>query len=119
MFKCPSCENEFEKIKPGGICPVCRAKLKREGDIYVLRDRLPEEVDNKYDLLFWDGVVKLQKKSNEDKYIMNFYNILTTAWINCPQCKAKLFQNQDARGSLEIKCKRCKAIITYIFESDH
>lgn len=118
MFKCPSCENEFEKVKPGGSCPICKAKLKKDGDRYILRDRKPEDNQSEYELLFWDGIVKLEKKRTdaEDKYIMNFYNVLTNAWIRCPQCKAKLFQNQSVNGSLDIKCKRCKSIITYIFQ---
>jgi len=116
MFKCPSCENEFEKIKPGGICPICRAKLKKSGDSYVLRDLKPEDNKKNYELLYWDGIVRLEKKVDEDKYIMNFYNVLTNSWIRCPQCKATLFQNQNMTGGVDIKCKRCKSIITYIFQ---
>lgn len=116
MFKCPSCENEFEKTKPGGICPICKAKLSKSGDIYVLRDIKPEDKETKYELLYWDGIIRLEKHKTEDKFIMNFHSITPNSWIRCPQCKAKLFQNQTMNGSLDIKCKRCKSITTYIFQ---
>ncbi len=136
-MKCPACSRDVTKLSVGGLCPHadCKAPLKKikvnqdDGTEeirlsfrkYVDSSNTTNEVEN-YKLVYDYNGVRIEKMSNKgrgakkpDKYIVTYYSVKNFSWIYCPGCESKMFQNNMTRGSQEHKCKKCKSIVTYVF----
>lgn len=123
---CPICETVQEKMLAGGRCIECKTPLvaierkDEEGNSfreYIIRKGEKEKIvkeEEKFEIIFNQDGVKVEK-SNLNNYIVTFTARTHFSWIYCPSCQAKLFQNDTLKGSMAEKCRKCKAIINYIF----
>lgn len=121
---CPSCGEGFGRLKKGGYCPHCRAKLElvreKKGAMQVLKYKLINEAptikqeEPKDPDIIIDNANILIKKI-EDRHWLVLYKLLPQNGV-CPNCKFVLFKRpRFLEGGFQDKCDRCKHIIDFEF----
>lgn len=138
-YKCPACEEFFEKTN-FDKCPHCKAKIKkvetvRAGHTVVTyniispldTEKIPERVvyhvklypkvtsGQRCTLIHDEHGVRVWKDSNlKDVFYVQFM-YAQMGWVRCARCGKKLFLNMTLEGSESQKCNSCKAVNEYIF----
>ena len=104
---CPKCNKRVKQVGQIKRCKFCNAELKPTPTSPLVIE---------YKTLYEDGYVKIEATSDKERYKVTFTRVMISDWIRCPSCHAKSFMNRMLKGKLEIKCRRCKAIVNYEFK---
>ena len=110
---CPKC-NQETKVTKLKRCSHCNAELNVQGP----KGAIDNKVEKEYHTLYKDVNVHIEATLSKEDYKVTFYRVMISDWIRCPSCHAKSFMNRMLVGKLQIKCRRCKALVDYEFKKE-